>query len=1010
MKSRKGFALIISLVLAIGIVLPGTLALSTDQAATNGELTVTEETPTPTPEVTETPTPTEEPKPTETPVPSETTGNNLPVDPQPDATNGGTGTGAENGGSSEENSGKDPASMTDAELYAHVKQLTTDEEIEAFLKQLPEARVNALIAYAQAQEPTVVPKTEVFTDAGPFMPPVNVATWRKMLRARAATGVTADNGLELSKTATANGNDSYTIRMEAYTTGTVTTSTKTVPVDIVLVLDQSGSMAYDFNGKSLADRLGNIPNENIPKTRQYAMKQAVNNFIDKVNEKYTEEADHRMAIVTFNSGVSTLQGWTNVNEDGKGTLQNAINGLPVSPSGATNVAAGMEQAENLMGSGYSYAGTNTQRQKVVVVFTDGVPTTQTNFNVDVANGAISSANALKNSGVTIYSVGIFKGADPNKIHGDYYYRAVIADTPCDGSVNSYWGTTNLSSSNANDFADPDVPAGNRFLNYISNNYTAANIGLRFDGSDGVLGGYKWIITANYAGSNAGYYLTADNAAGLNSIFQTISDQIQTANIDLGNQTVVKDTVSPYFDAPADASGIELYTAAAKKGGSFEADVPASGVTATIENNAVTVTGFDFNANFVSDTAKSDGSYGKKLIIEFTVTPKDGFLGGNDVPTNDWENTAVYDKDGNLVEKFADATTTPTVNVPIDNVTVTATDKNVYLKGEVTADQLKDGSEISVGDVELDLSKATDTDKPYGLDPWQTEYVNITVTVKDEVGKPISDKLDNLTDDTTYTVEVTVSPKTEGTSTAAKGEAATAKTGANNLAANINVFKPKLTYKDSEVYYGDTAPDCTGNLTQTKWKHGETLSDAEGVTMIGTAPTLDPTYTPEAGKIADGKINTKEDISVDVSVKIGTDDVTTYTTFQHTDCTGKTCTLPAGAEFFLHVKTCTLTVQKTGGDSNEPYVFNIYKDNVKYSEVTIVGDGSENIEELPVGEYTIEEDIGWSWRYSPKYGDSAALTAQNPTGSITCTNTKTKDQWLNGFSNVEKNIFGVNHNN
>lgn len=72
MKNKKGFALIISLVLVIGIVLPGTLALSTDQAATNGELTVTEETPTPTPEVTETPTPTEEPKPTETPVPSET--------------------------------------------------------------------------------------------------------------------------------------------------------------------------------------------------------------------------------------------------------------------------------------------------------------------------------------------------------------------------------------------------------------------------------------------------------------------------------------------------------------------------------------------------------------------------------------------------------------------------------------------------------------------------------------------------------------------------------------------------------------------------------------------------------------------------------------------------------------------------------------------------------------------------------------------------------------------------
>ena len=72
MRSKKVIALLISLTLLVSSAIPGTLALSTDQAATNGELTVTEETPTPTPEVTETPTPTEEPKPTETPVPSET--------------------------------------------------------------------------------------------------------------------------------------------------------------------------------------------------------------------------------------------------------------------------------------------------------------------------------------------------------------------------------------------------------------------------------------------------------------------------------------------------------------------------------------------------------------------------------------------------------------------------------------------------------------------------------------------------------------------------------------------------------------------------------------------------------------------------------------------------------------------------------------------------------------------------------------------------------------------------
>ena len=1005
MKSRKGFALIISLVLAIGIVLPGTLALSTDQAATNGELTVTEETPTPTPEVTETPTPTpevtetptptEEPKPTETPVPSETTGNNPPVDPQPDATNGGTGTGAENGGSSEENSGKDPASMTDAELYAHVKQLTTDEEIEAFLKQLPEARVNALIAYAQAQEPTVVPKTEVFTDAGPFMPPVNVATWRKMLRARAATGVTADNGLELSKTATANGNGSYTIRMEAYTTGTVTTSTKTVPVDIVLVLDQSGSMAYDFDGNSTSTNTAR---------RQYAMKQAVNNFIDKVNEKYTEEADHRMAIVTFNSEVFTLQGWINVNKDGKGTLQNAINGLPVIPSGATNVAAGMKEAENLMGNGYNYTGGNTQRQKVVIVFTDGVPTTETDFDTTVATSAIASAKNLKDAGATVYTIGIFSGANPGELYG-----ASGFDTNSDGTVGSQWIKDTWGLFPGTDFPEADRPAGNRFLNYLSSNCPkAVSVGLeRSTKGFGILH-YKitYKITDNSPRTDSNYYLTANDSGSLNTIFQTISENIQSANIDLGSETVVKDTVSPYFDVPAETTDIKLYTASAKENGTFENPQNApSDVKATISGNAVSVTGFDFNANFVSDTAKSDGSYGKKLIIEFTVTPKADFLGGNDVPTNDWQNTGVYDKSGAEVEKFANATTTPTVNVPIKNVTVTAQDKNVYLKGEVNADQLKNGATVEVGKVNLDLSKA---DQNYGLEPWQTEYVDITVTVKDKDGNVISDKLDNLTDDTTYTVEVTVEPETVGTSTPAKGNAATAKTGVNDPAANIYVFKPELTFKDSTAYYGETVPannNYSGNqVGAEKWMHDGT--EAVPSEMLGEKPTLDISYTPDESKLENGKY-TKQDVPVTATVKIGEENVNGYTAFLHQNCTGKTCALPEGYHFWIHIQTCTLKITKQGGDRNEPYVFNIYKDNVKYSEVTIVGNDTQTLYELPVGTYTIKEDTGWSWRYSADNGGIAALTAQNPTGSITCTNTKNNDKWLNGFSDVKKNIFGVN---
>lgn len=706
------------------------------------------------------------------------------------------------------------------------------------------------------------------------------------------------------------------------------------------------------------------------RTKLQALKDAVSQFSESVEKKAAATGvDHRIAVVGFASGKTWNGQNYNYNNtevfkgasgyrygsDAQGVYSTAFMDMN-DPSDVANVTAsidaldadggtltnlGIEMANGIFNANPVLAG--EKRNRVVVVFTDGQPG-WSGYDSNTADKAITQAATAKNTyGATVYTVGIFEGANVN-------------------------GTDNT----------------NTFMRNLS--------------------------------SGSGYYLTASDSAALNNIFQQISNNIESggSSTTLDAKAVIRDIIAPQFELPANATAksIKLYTAESngsvnswKNKESFDGSVSLG-----TNDNSVSVSGFSFKDNWCGNqTINGQETFhdGKKLIIEFTVQPKAGFLGGNDVYTN--TSAGVY----------ADATATnpvltfprPQVNVPIKNVTVTAQDKNVYLKGEVTADQLKNGATVKVDKVNLDLSKATDTDKPYGLEPWQTEYVDITVTVKDEDGKPISDKLDNLTDDTTYTVTVKVSPKTEGTSTSEKGDAATAKTGVNDPAANIYVFKPELTYKDSEVYYGDTAPtDFKGNLTNTEWKHGETKSTDSGVTMIGTAPTLDFTYTPEAGKTAGGKINTKEDISVDVSVKIGTDDVTTYTTFQHTDCTGKTCTLPAGAEFFLHVKTCTLTVQKTGGDSNEPYVFNIYKDNVKYSEVTVKGNGSENIEELPVGEYTIEEDTGWSWRYSANNGGSAALTAQNPTGSITCTNTKNNDKWLNGFSDVVKNIFGVSHNN
>lgn len=769
------------------------------------------------------------------------------------------------------------AAQSTAEVAALAENMT-DEEISAFFSALTEDEYAALEAHLNdlAVAEYVPPETVVFTDAGPFMPAVNVAPVRRLLRAPATyqnDPEPADNGLVTQKTVTANDDGTYTIRLESWTTGKVTTSTKTIPVDIVLVLDQSGSMADDFSG--------NTTHTNSDR-RQYAMKQAVNNFIEKVAEKYSTDADHRMAIVTFGSSASTLQGWTFVDESGKSTLQGKISGLPNSPSGATNVAAGMEQAETLMGSGYSYTGANSQRQKVVIVFTDGVPTTSSDFDTNVATNAIASAKSLKDGGATVYTVGIFTGANPGELYG-----ASGFDTNSDGTVNSKWVKDTWGLFPGTDFPEADRPAGNRFLNLLSSNYESADsIGLnRATKGLGILR-YKitYTITTNYSSTGSGYYLTANDSATLNNIFQTISDNIQTANIDLGSATFVKDVVTDYFDLPANTSAITLYTAAAKADGSFEDPISApDDVIATIDpsTNAVTVTGFDYNANFVSENAKEDGSYGKKLIVEFTITPKQDFLGGDNVPTNGAA-SGVYDKDGNPVENF----TVPTTSVPIGDIVVTANDQNVYLLGSVTKEQLLSGT-ATVGGTPLNLNPAAEN---YGLQSWQTAYVNITVEIKNESGTVVTSFAD-LTDDQTYSVTVTVSPK----ETVAGG--ATAKTGTANAA--INVFKPELTYEDKTIYVGNEA---VYNPVEV-WKHvdpdTDTVSTDDDVTMTGQKPTLTLSYDPESTALT-------ECTDVNVTAKIGSTDVTAHVTFYNGG--NKHIGSASEAEFTVHVLKPIITVE------------------------------------------------------------------------------------------------------
>lgn len=617
-------------------------------------------------------------------------------------------------------------------------------------------------------------------------------------------------------------------------------------------------------------------------------------------------------------------------------ISNSIGALAADGGTLTNL--GLEMANGIFGANPVPQG--AQRNRVVVLFTDGVPG-WSGYDSNEANAAITQANTAKNThGATVYSVGIFSGAD----------------------------ATSAGSSNGN-----DTEKANWFMQNVSSN--------------------------NGTPRTPSYYLSAGDSASLNNIFQQISNNIQTggSGTTLGSETVVRDIISPYFTLPegASAANIQLntYDCTGKDGDTYTWSSTSGGnggARATVSGNTVSVTGFNFSENWCgteTDANNHTTVRGKKLVISFDVKPKDGFLGGNGVPTN--TSAGIYENA--TADKPVMEFPIPTVNVPIQDVTVNAVDKNVYLLGTVDEATCKNGATAMCGSVTLDLTKA---DQNYGLDAWQTKFVKITTTVNKPTGA--------LTDDGKYTISVEVAPKPQESGIVPpNGTPAVAKTG--TVEKNINVFKPELTFKDTEAYYGADVPaNLENNRTKTEWKHGTTVDT--NVTMIGTKPELTITCVPDDSKIADGKINTTEDIGVKATVKIGDRDVTGYTKFHHQECIpNQNCTLPANSEFhfLIHVKTCTLTVKKelaagTTADAGQRFLFTITSPNGFNQTVVVEAGQSVKITGLKVGKYTVKEDTNWSWRYTPDQESYAAeLSAEpnNDTKTVTVTNTLENHQWV-----------------
>lgn len=340
-------------------------------------------------------------------------------------------------------------------------------------------------------------------------------------------------------------------------------------------------------------------------TKITALKSAVNGFIDAIA---TGNPDSKIAIVKFagdkkdtvgnetykESGYTynytqIVQGLTKVDSDGAVALKSSVNALTA--GGATSADYGLEKAKTVFDTADN---ASTDRNRVVIMFTDGEPNHDNGFDGSVANAAIANAKTLKSKsyGASVYTIGIFSGAQ-------------VGTSLPNGSTDS-----------------------NRYMHLVSSNYPEA-ISMSEPGTDGDV--------------KNGYYKVASDAESLGSVFTKLGEAIGKPSITLGSNAVLTDNIASNFNVPEDAKDVKVYTAD-YDGTKFSERTPFTGATVNVANGAVTVSGFDYSANYVSETKHpgTDNDYGKKLIVEFDITVDRTKTYGGTQPANAGANIKLGD--------------------------------------------------------------------------------------------------------------------------------------------------------------------------------------------------------------------------------------------------------------------------------------------------------------------------------------------------------------------------------
>lgn len=812
-----------------------------------------------------------------------------------------------------------------------------------------------------------------FQGVGPFMtyfPGSSTVRKAPMLRATAKdTSDGASNAVDVTKTATAtdkkdaDGKPIYQIDLTAAAKSNIVTHTKAC--DIVLVLDRSGSMNFSLAGK-----------DNNSKERVMALQTAVNAFLTTIQKS---SPTSRVAIVSYASDV-TIDSGTNtasgalipVTADNtvNSALTQIVSGLSTRCNGGTQSGKGLQQAVNIFNS-VSASDSNYDNTRVTVLFTDGKPGNNywsgEDEGYDVAQQSVHWSTILKHAkGGTVNMQSNVKEQNFfnekfGPLFGTKYGVSNYPDFRKGSANKDDWNWTGCGSTvycvglglKASEGKDSEGCKINEYMYRVSSHRPDGShvdnnrVNKWEQGTDSWTGLYTDARTRNHEN---GYYLTTDNAAELQRIFTQIAQQTGEAVKDV----TIRDEISESF-VPCDAAG-NAYTVGDT--------ITSNGKTGTVRQDAngnyyiewtnVTLTPEQVDSNKV--VTKPAETFQSTLYVK----PRDGFLGGNNVPTNG-ENSGVYTADGNQIKPFPQ----PEVNVPIkldaQNVT-----KNIYYGNPAPTP--------------ADLTQTAD------LADWQTGYVNINYTVDKNT---ISNN-----EDGTYQVTMTVSPKYSGDN--ADGAVQTART--ETVMSTVNVYKPEITFKDSIIDYNAT-PDYKDNLGGVVWKHEGPAADPAN--MTGEEPALAYSYDPEEKALTE---DTYVNVTVSANDKTLPADVVTFVHTADNDFPG--CSFnPAHGQFIVHIKVFNLTIQKTAKDGttidpNQTFVFHVKGNNNDVDmQVVITGANKQVIKNLPVGEYTITEDTSWSWKYTPTSKDQFVTTSDinNGTATVTFENENKGTNWLTSLA-------------